>query len=264
MIGWATEFGFESIEPNAGFLAKLSDGELQDYQGQMKAAKLVFGCAGLPVQFRGDEPSFEQSMKSFPGTARALQRAGVTRMATWLSPGHKTLTYIANFRLHATRLRAAAKVLDDHGIRLGLEYVGPKTSWTRTIFPFIHTMAEMKDLIAEINCRNVGFLLDSWHWYTAHETEADLLTLGNADVVLVHLNDAPRGLGPDEQMDNRRELPAATGVIDTKMFLGAMVKIGYDGPVVCEPFSQELRGKPPEEVLALVSAAMKKAVALVE
>ena len=43
-----------------------------------------------------------------------------------------------------------------------------------------------------------------------------------------------------------------------------MIRIGYDGPVVCEPFSQELRQMPPEQVLAAVAAAMKKAVALAE
>jgi sugar phosphate isomerase/epimerase len=155
-------------------------------------------------------------------------------------------------------------VLGDHGVRLGLEYVGPKTSWSSSRFPFIHTMAEMKDLIAEINLGNVGFLLDSWHWYTAQETEADLLSLKSAEVVLCHVNDAPKGLAPDQQIDSRRALPCATGVINLKAFLGAMVKIGYDGPVVCEPFSQELRQMSPEQILAAVAAAMKKAAALVE
>ena len=32
-------------------------------------------------------------------------------------------------------------------------------------------------------------------------------------------------------MDLSRELPCATGVIDLATFLGALVKIGYDGPV---------------------------------
>jgi len=224
----------------------------------------VQGAAGLPVQFRGDEAAFELSMKSLPGMAQTLQRSGVTRTATWLTPGHKTLTYVANFRLHARRLREAARVLGDHGLRLGLEYVGPKTSWTANRFPFIHTMSEMKDLIAEIGLVNVGFLLDSWHWYTAQETDQDLLTLTARDVVLVHLNDAPRDIPVDQQIDNRRDLPCATGVIDLKAFLGAMVKIGYDGPMVCEPFSQDLRKMQPEQILATVAAAMKKAAALVE
>jgi sugar phosphate isomerase/epimerase len=125
-------------------------------------------------------------------------------------------------------------------------------------------MAEMKDLIAEINRDNVGFLLDSWHWHTAQETVADLLSLRGSDVVLCHLNDAPAGIPVEQQIDSRRELPCATGVIDVKGYLGAMRQIGYDGPVVCEPFSQELRKLPPEQALSAVAAAVKKAVALSE
>lgn len=263
-IAWASQFGFESIEPSAPFLGKLSDAELQDYLGEMKAKNLVWGCAGLALDFRGAESAFAEGLKALPAFAKALQRAGVTRVATWLSPGHKALTYMANFRQHARRLREAARVLGDHGLRLGLEYVGPKTSWSSQRFPFIHTMAEMKDLIAEIGRDNVGFLLDCWHWYTAQETEADLLSLKNSDVVLCHLNDAPPGIPVDQQMDNRRGLPCSTGVIDVKTFLSAMSRIGYDGPVVCEPFSQELRKMPPEQILEAISTAMKKAAAMAE
>jgi sugar phosphate isomerase/epimerase len=149
-------------------------------------------------------------------------------------------------------------------MRLGLEYVGPKTSWTAARFPFIHTMAEMKELLAEIGQKNVGFLLDSWHWYTAGDGEADLLTLSNRDVISCHLNDAPVHLSRDQQKDNVRELPCATGVIDTKAFLGALVKIGYDGPVCAEPFDRRLSALPTDKAVAVTAAAMKKAVALVE
>jgi len=264
VIGWASQFGFEAIEPSARFLEKLSATELQAYLDDMKAHKLVWGAPGLPVEFRGAEPAFEQSLKALPTYAQTLQRAGVTRVATWVSPGHRSLTYMANFRLHARRLRETARVLGDHGLRLGLEYVGPKTSWSPSRFPFIHTMAEMKDLIADIGRDNVGFLLDSWHWYTAQETEADLLSLKASDVVLCHLNDAPKGTPVDQQIDNHRDLPCATGVINMKGFLSAMLKIGYDGTVACEPFSQDLRKMPPEEALKTVATAMKKAVALAE
>lgn len=263
-LKWASQFGFESIEPPTSFLAKLSDTDLQAYRTDMKTKNLVWGAAGLPVEFRRADADFEKDMKSLPDFAKSLQRAGITRVATWLSPGHRSLTYVANFRLHAQRLRETARVLGDHGVRLGLEYVGPKTAWSASRFPFIHTMAEMKDLIAEIGRDNVGFLLDSWHWYTAEETEADLLTLRANDVVMCHLNDAPKDIPVAQQVDSRREIPCATGVIDVKAYLGALIKIGYDGPVACEPFSQELRKLPPEQAISTVAAAMKKAVATVE
>jgi sugar phosphate isomerase/epimerase len=264
VVSWAGRFGFESIEPPTSFLAKLSDSELQAYREEMKSNHLAWGAAGLPLDFRGPDAVFEQGMKSLPDFAKSLQRADVTRVATWLSPSHRSLTYMANFRQHGRRLREAARVLGDRGIRLGLEYVGPKTSWSANRFPFVHTMAEMKELIAEIGLDNVGFLLDSWHWYTAEETEADLLTLRAKDVVMCHLNDAPKGIPVAQQVDSRRELPCATSVIDVKAFLGGLIKIGYDGPVACEPFSQELRKMPPEQALITVAEAMKKATAVAE
>ena len=170
---------------------------------------------------------------------------------------------MANFKQHAARLREAATVLHDHGLRLGLEYVGPKTSWSTSKYPFIHTMAEMRELIAAIDRPNVGLVLDSWHWYTAHESEADLLALKGSDIICCDLNDAPAGIPIDQQKDLIRDLPCATGVIDLKTFLNALVKVGYDGPIRAEPFKAELRKMSPEKAVELTAGSMKQAFALV-
>jgi sugar phosphate isomerase/epimerase len=229
----------------------------------MKAKKLAFGAAGLTVDFRKDDQTLEAGLKELPALAQALQKAGVTRVGTWLSPTHETLTYLQNFTQHARRLREVATVLAGSGLRLGLEYVGPKTSWTARRYPFIHTMAETRELLAEIGKPNVGFVLDSWHWYTAGETQADLRSLKNEDIVAVDLNDAPAGIPVDQQMDLSRELPLATGVIDVATFLNTLNQLGYDGPVRAEPFNAALRKLPPEEALAATIAAMQKAFALI-
>ncbi len=57
-------------------------------------------------------------------------------------------------------------------------------------------------------------MLDSWHWYLAGETEADLLALNNKEIILVDLSDVPSGIPMDQQEDFSRELPATTGIID--------------------------------------------------
>ena len=155
-------------------------------------------------------------------------------------------------------------MLGDHGLRFGLEYVSPKTSWTSAQHSFVHSLAETKELIAEIGRPNVGLVLDSWHWYNAGESTADLLTLSNKDVVACDLNDAPAGIPREQQVDSRRELPAATGVIDVKGFLTALVQIGYDGPVRAEPFNAALRKMPKAEAVAATATAMKKAFAMIE
>ncbi|MGH9673055.1 MAG: TIM barrel protein, partial [Bryobacteraceae bacterium] len=98
--------------------------------------------------------------------------------------------------------------------------------------------------------------------YTARDTEADLLSLKKEEIVSVDINDAPAGIPVDQQVDNRRELPLATGVIDLAAFLNAIHKLGWEGPVRVEPFSAELRKLSPEQAVAATAQAMKKAFAL--
>ncbi len=262
-IVFAKQYGFESVEANGSYLATLSNGEIDAIAASVKSAGLVWGNAGLPTDFRKDAETFDKGLQQLPGVAKALQRAGLTRVGTWISPAHASLTYTANMKQHADRLRAVCKILGDHGLRLGLEYVGPKTLWTSNRYPFLHSMAETKDLIGLIGVGNVGLLLDSWHWFTAGETVADLETLRNEDIVSADLNDAPAGVALDRQIDSKRELPMATGVIPVGDFLNALNKIDFDGPIRCEPFNAALRALPREQALATVAASMKKAFALI-
>jgi sugar phosphate isomerase/epimerase len=72
----------------------------------------------------------------------------------------------------------------------------------------------------------------------------------------VHVNDAPTGIAIDEQVDNVRDLPGATGVIDIAVFLGALQEMGYDGPVMVEPFNQRVRDMEPGDALAATGKAL--------
>jgi sugar phosphate isomerase/epimerase len=262
-IRLAHQNGFEAVEAYPDYLGKLSEGPRNELLADMKAKGVVFGAAGLPLEFRQDETKFADSLTKLPALAAGLEAAGVNRWGTWLSPCDNSRTYLENFKLHARRLRAAAEVLKDHGQRLGLEYVGTKTSRERCRYPFIHSMAEMKELIAEIGTGNVGLILDSWHWWQADDTVADLRSLKNTDVVSVDLNDAPAGLAKEKQLDGKRELPLATGVIDAAAFLNALQQIGYDGPVRAEPFNKALNDLDNQAACAATAAAMKKAFALI-
>jgi sugar phosphate isomerase/epimerase len=263
-IDLAARHGFESVEVDGPYLASLSEDQLAELLADMKSKKVVFGAAGLPVEFRQDEARFSEGMKRLPTVAAALERAGVGRVSTWIMPCHDSLTYLGNLRQHALRLREVAGILGQRKIRLGLEYVGAKSLWTSKRYPFVHTMAEMKDLIGETGAPNVGFLLDTFHWWNAGETAGDILSLKNEQVVSVDLNDAPAGVPRDQQMDNRRELPCATGVIDVGAFLNALNQIGYDGPVRAEPFNKAVNALPREEACAVAAKALRQAVALIK
>jgi sugar phosphate isomerase/epimerase len=263
-IDMAAKYGFEAVDPNLKELAALSDGAMSELLAGLKSRKLEFGSYAQSVPVTQTDEKFAAFIKDLEGTARTLQRAGMKRMVTWLSSSDNNLTYLQNFRLHAKRIGEAATVLGNYGVSLGLEYIGPKTGWSRGKYPFIHTLATMKELIAETGKPNLGYLLDAWHWYNAGDTVADLLTLKNQDIVAVHINDAPAGIPVNEQVDNRRALPLATGVIDIAGFMNAINDVGYDGPVAAEPMSAELRALPPDQALAQTAESVKKAFALIK
>lgn len=258
----AIRHGFEAVDPDARYFSQFSNLQMDELLARMKAANLRFGPASLPVDFRKDDATFHEGLKALPEQCKALQRAGVWRVSTYVLSFDRNLSYLQNFRSHAYRLRTCAQILMDHGQKLGLEYLGPMTLWRRDRHAFIHSLGETKELIAAIGTGNVGIQLDSWHWFTAGETESDLLTLRNEDIITVDLNDAPLGIPVDQQIDSNRELPAATGVIPIKTFLDALRKIGYDGPVHAEPFNAALRALPREEACAATVASMKRAFAL--
>lgn len=87
--------------------------------------------------------------------------------------------------------------------------------------------------------------------------------LSPADIVTVDINDARSGFKREEQVDGKRELPLATGVIIIKDFLQGIIDVGYDGPVRTEPFNQALNELENDEALQTNMTAITKALALV-
>jgi len=260
----AVKYEFESVAVMAQDLARYSDEELIRLTEDMKEKNIVWGMCSLPVEYRKDDATYKKGLSQLPALAKMLQKIGAIRMMTWIMSNHEELNYLQNFRQTAIRLREVAGILNQYSIRLGLEYVGPKSIWGANKFPFIHTMAETKEMIAAIGQPNTGIHLDTAHWFTAGETISDLLTLTNKEVVGCHLDDAVKGIAWQDQPGYQRELPAATGVIDTKGFLNALVAIGYDGPVEAEPFNEVLNDMDDELAIKTTADSMKKAFALID
>lgn len=266
LVSLAKQAGFAGIDPPTGeFLAT----DPRKFDDVRNTAGLKWGCFGLPVEFRRDDGAFARTFAPLAKLAEQCASVGVTRCSTWLLPGSNDLEFSANFAQHRDRLAQCAKVLADHNIRLGLEFVGPKTLRDQFRHPFIHTLDGMLELAtavadkAGIDPRNVGLLLDQFHWYTSGATAADIVNkLPNEKIVLVHVNDARPGRTPQQQVDSERALPCATGVIDAKAFMGALKQVGYDGPLSAEPFMPELAQQPAEVTARQVMASIRNLMAL--
>ena len=263
-LDYAIQYGYEAISPFTQEVMKdYSSAHLNEIMAKMKANKISYDSTNIPVEFRRDEAKFKEDLKDLPKFCEAMQKQGATRINTWIISSHPSLTYNENMRQHASRLGECAKIMKDYDVRLGLEYLGMRTLVAGNRYTFISSMKEGKELIAAIGTGNVGFVLDSFHWYCANDTLEDIKTLTPADIITADINDARAGFKREEQQDGKRELPLATGVINMKDFLQGLIDIGYDGPVRTEPFNQALNELENDEALATNMAAVKKSLALV-
>ena len=214
---------------------------------------------GLPMEWRRDEAAWLDGLKLLPERARRAAAFGADRCVTWVLSFSDERSFEENFAFHVERLKPVAAILADHECRLGLEYLGPQTLREGHRHSFVHTLEGMLELCRSVG-PNAGLLLDSWHWFTAGESVDAIRNLSAAEVVYVHVNDAPAGIPLDRQIDNQRCLPAATGVIPIGAFLQALAAIGYDGPVVPEPFDQTLKAMVDDQVrVTAVGASMRRA-----
>ena len=258
-INAATLGGFDGVEINPREVAvRIEEKGAEAVRALYADAGVRPAAWGLPTEWRGDEAAFQSSLRELPRLARAAAEIGCTRVSTYVLPSSDERDYDENYRFHVDRFTPVAAALAEAGCSLGLEFIGPKTLRDGKRHEFIHTMDGMLEMGREIG-PNVGLLLDCWHWYTSHGTVEDLRALDPAQVVYVHVNDAPSGVPIDEQVDNVRALPGETGVIDIAQFLGALLSVGYDGPVTPEPFKKELADLPSDEDrLRTVGTAMDK------
>lgn len=264
-IALAQKNGFGGIEFGIEEVTRLGQ------ETSLAAVKELFDSAGvapasfgLPVDWRKDEATFQDGMDKLPALAKAAQEIGCSRTCTWLPPAINDDPL--EFRnLIRGRFRQVATVLGDHGIRFGLEWVGPRTlrhgPGAMGKNEFIWNMPGALELIADIDSphENVGLLADAFHWFTTGASVEDIEALKPAQIVHVHLNDAP-DRPRDEQMDFERLLPG-DGVIDLRGFLGALLKIGYDGPAAVETFNKELTAQGMEEAARLTGEAVRRVMA---
>ena len=257
LLELAIKNNFNSIYPMINDLKKMSDSEYIEYENKMSKNSISFDISILPVDFSQTETIFNQGLVILKDYCKVMKRIGSKGFCRWIMPTNNYLTYLKNFELHKRRLKECAKIIGDNGMKLGLEFVGPKTLMSRDQFSFIRTITELRELIAEIDEKNVGYQLDTFHLYCANHSVDDLNFLKKDDIIMCQVNDAVIGRSRDEQIDLERELPGKTGLIDTAPFLNFLNNIGYEGTVSAEPFNKELNKMNNEDAARITFNSIK-------
>ena len=258
LLDLAIKNKFESIYPLINDLKKMSNMELSDYLDKMASNSISFDVSILPVDFSQTDSVFNDGIKVLKDYCKVMRKIDSVGFCRWIMPTSNNLTYLKNFKIHKERLKECAKIIGDNDMKLGLEFVGPKTLMARDQFSFIRTINELRELISEIDERNVGYQLDTFHLYCANHSIEDLRFLNKDDIIMCQLNDAVNGRTRDEQIDLERNLPGKTGLIDTAPFLNFLQEVGYDRTVSAEPFNKDLNKMNNEEAAKTTYDSIKK------
>ena len=180
---------------------------------------LTWGLMPMPADFYHwelDDAAFDEALRTLARQAKAAEKLGVTHAYNHVWPTSPR-AFDENFDWHVRRVRAVSSILADHGVRYGLEFLGPHELRTWQPHEFVHTLAGVL-AIADAAGGQAGVAFDT-----------DRL-------VALHLNDAVAGVPVPEQRDMQRRLPMETGVIDSRAILRRFLEQDCDALYMIEPF----------------------------
>ncbi|MFO7946972.1 MAG: sugar phosphate isomerase/epimerase family protein [Armatimonadota bacterium] len=236
--------GFPGVDFGLNACLEIVEKEgVQAVRDLFEAHGVIPASWGIPVDWKGPEDSYRDTLADFPRWAETGVAVGCPRACTWIPPAIDT-DPDEFYEMAVRRWREIGQIAADYGLRLGLEWVGPATLRAEGN-EFIHTMDGLLEMERDIGLDNVGLLVDSFHWYTAGHSADELAAVGVEKIVHVHINDAP-DRPREEQIDGERLLPGE-GIIDLQAFVGALDRAGYDGFMGIETFSDELKSLPAQE-----------------
>ncbi|MGH2548572.1 MAG: sugar phosphate isomerase/epimerase family protein [Thermomicrobiales bacterium] len=262
--GWSLADSIE-LAGNAGFDSVSID--LADVQPVVDAKGIgfvrdLFARANVKPAFWNlgfswaDDEQRPVGLAALPKRIDLANQLGVPLAASGVSPASDDRDYAENLPYHIERLRPVAEALKAGGVQLALEFIGPLHYRAGRTYEFAYNMPRLLELTHGVGTGNLGLTLDIWHLYTSGGVNDDLDSIALSDVGIVHVNDAPVGIDRDEQQDLVRELPLVTGVLEIVPFMQKLKALGFDGPVMPEPFSKPLEELAAQDPLAAAKATV--------
>lgn len=206
------------------------------------ARHMRFGGWGPPVDQRTDPGRADEGLKRLAAQAEIAAQLQIDSCATWIMPS-SDLPFQDNWAIHVDRLKPVARVLADHGLRFGLEFVSPYHLRRAKRHEFIFTPGLLLELADAVG-PNVALVVDFWHVHWSGTPWRQISELPKEKIIWCHWSDAP-DIPPEQANDGRRLLPGQ-GVIDFKAAFAALRHAGFDGPISLEAF-HVVQDLPPQD-----------------
>jgi 2-keto-myo-inositol isomerase len=149
-------------------------------------------------------------------------------------------------------LRELASIAERHNVALAFEFLGQKDCSVQTL--------ELADeIVQKVNRRNIGLVIDSFHFHTGGSTIKMIDSLDPKRLFIFHINDA-EDLPLDQLTDAKRLLPGL-GILKLKEMIEAFKRIGYDQTASVEIFRPEYWDRDPFELAREAKAAVEGVLA---
>ena len=252
-IALAARHGYQGITMSLDEVQTIG---VEPVRAAMEQNNIVNAGMGLPWNYIQDEAWFDKTLVEWRGRIKTARAVGCTRMNTGVMSA-SDLPYDEQYDLVVSRLRPLAQILQDEGIMMGMEFLGPTHIYKSKKYEFIHTLPGLMRLADSIGTWNCGVLLDAHHCHTAGHSMDIVETITANRISQVHINDEIAGVPFDELFDSPRMLPGETGVTDTKGLLKRLFHMGYEGPVLVEPFYEPFKTMTDaDEKAAIAKASM--------
>lgn len=127
-------------------------------------------------------------------------------------------------------LTELCEISSAHGVSLAFEFLGQ----TDCSVPTLDLAAE---IVREVNQKNLGVVIDSFHFYAGNSTFEMIEALDPKLIQIFHINDAEDR--PRDELEDRHRLLPGLGILPLQQMISSFRKIGYDKVASVEIFRPE-------------------------
>jgi 2-keto-myo-inositol isomerase len=143
------------------------------------------------------------------------------------------------------------RIAESRGVALAFEFLGQADC-------SVQTLALADEIVKRVNRRNVGLVIDSFHFYAGGSTIESIAAIDPDRLFIFHINDAENL--PREKLEDRHRLLPGLGILPLKEIVWALKSIGYDRVASVEIFRPEYWERNPFELAREARAAVERAL----
>ncbi|HEX8636615.1 MAG TPA: sugar phosphate isomerase/epimerase [Pyrinomonadaceae bacterium] len=152
-------------------------------------------------------------------------------------------------------LNELAGIAEKYNVGLAFEFLGQADC-------SVQTLDFCKEIVDEVNRKNVGLVIDTFHFYAGNSSFEAIETLDPEKLFIFHINDAEDL--PRETLTDAHRLYPGAGILPIREIKERFDRIGYDRMVSIEIFRPEYWAQDPFEVARKAKAATEKVLGLNE